>query len=134
MELVEPLTFMNRSGRVLGPVFSKTGLGRDNLLVVCDSLDLPAGRFRLKKRGGSAGHNGLKSIIAGLGSEEFMRLYVGIGRPADGQGVIDWVLSRPLDAELAAIESTCQLAAQAVLALVSRPIESVMNEVNAKND
>lgn len=87
--LVEPLTYMNRSGEVF-PSLVEEG---DAVVVVVDNMDLPVGRIRLKKAGGSsAGHNGLKSIISCYGNN-FIRLYVGVGRPAEGVNVPDHVLS-----------------------------------------
>ena len=87
--LVFPLTYMNDSGRVVPKVVSKG----DRVIVICDQMDLPAGRIRLREKGSSAGHNGLKSMMAAL-PQNFIRLYVGVGRPAEGTSVIDHVLTR----------------------------------------
>lgn len=90
--LAEPLTFMNSSGEI-APDF----LPVDTLVVVCDQMDLPVGSLRVRRGGSSAGHNGLKSIIAGFGTTDFIRVYVGTGRPLAGESVVDHVLSRETD-------------------------------------
>ena len=128
----KPLTFMNRSGTVLPHILSRLGLGVENLLVVCDSLDLPAGALRLKTKGGSAGQKGLKSIIAVLGTENFMRIYIGVGRPPAGSSVISHVLGLPGGEEAAAIAGAARKAAEAALRLVKSPAEGVMNEFNTR--
>jgi peptidyl-tRNA hydrolase, PTH1 family len=93
--LLKPLTYMNRSGLVLRPVMKKYGVEPSKLLVAVDNMDLVPGECRLKLKGSSAGHNGLKSIISLVGSSEFMRLYIGVGRPVEGVSVVDHVLGRP---------------------------------------
>lgn len=92
--LVQPLTYMNRSGEVLPWLLRRTGLGVDRTVILVDNMDLPPGEIRMKERGGAAAHNGLKSVSAALGSEEYPRLYLGVGRPPAGEGVIDHVLGR----------------------------------------
>ncbi len=79
--LVKPQTFMNLSGRVVGPLCLRLGLSPADLLVVYDDLDLPLGDLRVRPLGGSGGHNGMKSIAETLGTDRFPRLRVGIGRP-----------------------------------------------------
>lgn len=87
--LVEPLTYMNDSGRAV-PSFISDG---ETYVVVADQIDLPPGKIRIRRGGSSAGHNGLKSMIAALGPD-FIRVYIGVGRPAEGVSVPDHVLSR----------------------------------------
>lgn len=88
-----PLTFMNRSGRAVHTLCMKYHFQPRQLLVVHDDLDLPLGTLRFKYSGGLAGHNGLKSIVNELGTRDFYRLRVGIGRPAPGVAVVDHVLA-----------------------------------------
>jgi PTH1 family peptidyl-tRNA hydrolase len=112
--LVKPLTYMNLSGSILSELRKKTGCGPDNIIVVCDNMDLPLGRLRLKYGGGSAGQKGLKNIIDNLGSSEFARVYVGIGRPAPPMSVPDYVLGRfPAEEENFFLE-VCTKAAELV--------------------
>lgn len=93
--LLKPMAFMNRSGYSVVNAVRYYKFKPDELLVVHDELDLPEGSARLKFGGGHAGHNGLRDIIASLGSNEFYRLRLGIGRPTNGTNVADFVLSKP---------------------------------------
>lgn len=130
--LSKPLTYMNRSGEVVQSIFKLSGLKKENLLVICDTLDLPVGALRLKARGAAGGHNGLKSLADHLRDGNFMRLYVGIGRPDGGRDVVSHVLGDPSDEEKKLLEKSYELAADAVLALLRTTPESVMNEINRK--
>lgn len=127
--MIEPLTFMNRSGDVIDRVKKRFGLTPEGLLVVCDNLDLCVGRVRLKCGGGTAGHNGLKSIVAALGDSSFLRLYVGIGRPETGS-VVDHVLGLPRADEADEVRDAVERAADAVNRLTVTPADEVMNELN----
>lgn len=89
---LKPQTFMNLSGESVQPLMSFFKIDVENILIVHDELDLPFGTIAFKKGGGLAGHNGLKSITAKLGTQEFKRLRLGIGRPVNGD-VSNWVLS-----------------------------------------
>lgn len=132
--LAKPLTYMNRSGEIFPALWSRTGEDLEHLLVICDTLDLPAGQCRLRRKGSSAGHKGLASIIARLGREDFMRLYIGIGRPEmEGQeAVVEHVLQPPGGRELALVDRGVAAAAEGVLRLLSEEPEKVMNELNQR--
>ena len=95
--LVEPLTFMNRSGSALAPLVNAEGfdIGRD-LLVIVDDTALDVGRLRLRPEGSAGGHNGLRSIEAALGTRSWARLRVGVGAPPPGHDLAEWVLA-PFD-------------------------------------
>lgn len=96
--LLEPQTYMNRSGQSVGALARFYKITPDEVLVVHDELDLPPGAAKLKKGGSAAGHNGLKDITAALGSQEYWRLRIGIGHPRElglQQPVVDFVLHRP---------------------------------------
>ncbi|MBO4335397.1 MAG: aminoacyl-tRNA hydrolase [Desulfovibrio sp.] len=95
----KPLTFMNASGRCVQPLLAWHKVGWDKLIVIHDELDIPAGQIRCKFGGGNAGHNGLKSISAQLGSNDFLRIRIGIGRPPHKNTVINWVLGHPTSDE-----------------------------------
>ncbi len=111
--LIEPLTYMNNSGEIF-PELVKDG---EEVVVVVDQMDLPPGKLRIKRGGGSAGHNGLKSIIANYG-ENFIRIYIGIGRPEEGVSVPDYVLSRPSAEDSALIEASTDRARDAIISLI----------------
>ena len=104
--LLEPQTFMNRSGQSVGALAKFFKIGADEVLVVHDELDLAPGIARMKKGGSSGGHNGLKDITAALGTQDYWRLRIGIGHPRElglQQPVADFVLHRPRKEEQAAI-------------------------------
>ncbi len=130
--LAKPLTYMNRSGEIINPLMETTGTGLSELLVVCDTLDLPPGICRLKRKGSSGGHRGLESIIRNLGSEEFLRMYIGIGKPRNKEEVISYVLEKPVGEEAGLLEKATIEAADCILKLLEKPPEIVMNEINRK--
>ena len=134
--LAKPLTFMNRSGIAVAALLRLFSLGRENLLVVYDDLDLPSGRIRLRASGGSGGHKGMASIIALLQSEEIARLRLGIGRPDSseesiGGSEIDYVLSPFSPAEEKIVLEAVLRAADAVEVFLTRGLEEAMNRYNA---
>ena len=90
--LAKPQTFMNESGRSVRPLMDYFKLDLEDLLVIYDDLDLPVGQLRLREKGGPGGHNGIKSLIQHLGTNQFNRIRVGIDRPRKGQDVISHVL------------------------------------------
>jgi PTH1 family peptidyl-tRNA hydrolase len=132
VHLVKPLSFMNNSGRAVREALRETGSAIPELLVVCDSLDLSPGTLRLKLKGSSGGQKGLQSIIQSLGTEDFMRLSIGIGRPGHKGEVIAHVLGSPRRHEEELIASAVEKAAGAALMLLTEGPARVMNEVNRK--
>ena len=97
--LAEPQTYMNASGQSVQPLLAWHKLKPSDLIVIHDELDIPVGELRFKFGGGNAGHNGLKSICQQLGTNDFYRLRIGIGRPAHKTDVLNWVLGKPKDEE-----------------------------------
>ena len=91
--LVKPMTYMNESGQAVGPIMSFYKLLPDDLIVVHDDMDIPAGTIRIRKKGSAGGHNGIKSILAHVGDEHFARVRIGIGRPLTGWTVVNHVLA-----------------------------------------
>jgi peptidyl-tRNA hydrolase, PTH1 family len=130
--LVKPLTFMNESGRAVREVLRETGTDPSQLLVICDSLDLSPGNLRVKPRGSSAGQKGLESIIRAVGTEEFMRVTIGIGRPDHKGQVVGHVLGAPSSTDERLIDDAVRKAAQSVLTLVTDGPAKVMNAVNRR--
>jgi len=129
--LLKPDTFMNRSGQSVGKVARYYKLLPEEILVVHDELDFDVGVVRLKKDGGHAGHNGLRDIIAHLGSKEFYRLRIGIGRPAAGKVVADYVLSMPSKSELQLLSEAFDVSYGFVNQMVAGDVSVVMNKLNA---
>lgn len=132
LHLVKPLTFMNASGEILPAVLKRARATLAEVVVVCDSLDLPAGQCRLRTRGSAGGQKGLESIIRSAGTNEIVRLVIGIGRPAVRDDIVGYVLSRPREDERAALASAVEQAADALLRLPQHGAERVMNEINRK--
>jgi len=117
--LLEPMTYMNRSGQAVAALARFFKIAPDEVLVVHDELDLAPGECKLKKGGGHAGHNGLRDIHAQLGSPDYWRLRIGIGHPGDKSEVANWVLKKPAPDQRDAIEASltrCLLALPDLLA------------------
>ncbi|HIE11425.1 MAG TPA: aminoacyl-tRNA hydrolase [Kiritimatiellae bacterium] len=128
--LCKPTCFMNRSGGAVRALLRKAGAGPEALVVVVDDADLPVGRVRVRPRGGSGGHNGLKSVIAALGTEDFIRVRVGIGRPVAGGDMVEYVLSGFRPEEREQVDEVVGLAAEAVKRIMTEGVESAMNRIN----
>ncbi|BBW98101.1 aminoacyl-tRNA hydrolase [Geobacillus sp. FSL W8-0032] len=128
--LCKPLTYMNLSGECVRPLMDYYGIALDDIIVIYDDLDLPPGKIRLRLKGSSGGHNGVKSLIRHLGTEQFKRIRIGIGRPTNGQPVADYVLSRFTDEEQGAVETAVLRAADACEQALSVPFAQVMNDFN----
>lgn len=128
--LIKPNTFMNQSGEAVGRILRYRGLGPDSLTVVLDDADLALGRLRIRARGSSGGHRGLASIIQSVGSEDFVRLRVGIGRDRDGKGLVDYVLASFSPEEQETVDGVIRRAAEAVVCVMESGVESAMNAYN----
>lgn len=131
--LAQPMTYMNRSGEVLPNLMKRYRVELDRVLVVCDTLDLPPGKLRLKRGGSDAGHRGIASVVSVLGKGTFPRLYVGIGRPPEKAMVPKYVLSEPDYEESRRYVNAVAEAARTCERLLSEPIDTVMNELHRRN-
>ena len=113
--LMKPQTYMNESGQAVGQAARFYKLPPQRVIVVSDDINLPCGRLRVRTKGSAGGHNGLKSIIAHLGSEDFPRIRVGVGAPPQGGSEqIDWVLGVPKNQDWEDFSGACARAAKAV--------------------
>ena len=122
--VLKPLTFMNSSGLAVAPVLKWAALTPGSLLVVSDDLDMHLGRLRLRTKGSSGGHRGLKSIAECLGTQDFARLRVGVGRPQPGdEGIVDYVLGSWASGEKALLERVIEEAVSRLRSCVERGIE-----------
>ncbi|NMP21518.1 aminoacyl-tRNA hydrolase [Sulfobacillus harzensis] len=128
--ILKPGTFMNLSGQAVGPFVQYYRLMPQNVLVIADDLDLPLGTLRIRRSGSSGGHNGLKSIIAAMGTEEFARMRLGISRPPAAIAVIDWVLMRFGESEVAVVEAVLGRAQEALDAIRSDGLDRAMSRFN----
>jgi PTH1 family peptidyl-tRNA hydrolase len=128
--LVKPQTFMNLSGEAVGPVARFYKVQAAQVLVIYDDLDLPTAQFRLRPKGGSGGHKGMTSLIQHLGTQDFPRLRIGIGRPPGQMPVEAYVLQNFSPAERTEIEQTYQKAQEAILSLLDQGLSYAMNHFN----
>jgi len=132
--LAKPLTFMNLSGHAVGDLLRYFRIDPADLFVIVDDANLPLARLRARPRGSDGGHNGLKSIVAEIGTEEFARLRIGVGRGHPEIDLADHVLSRFEPGEQDEIAAAIARAADAAEVFVSDGIEQVMNRFNRADD
>jgi peptidyl-tRNA hydrolase, PTH1 family len=130
--LLMPSTFMNESGRAVQALAHFYRILPSEMLVVHDELDLPPGRAQLRFGGGLGGHNGLKSLTAHLGTQEYWRLRVGIGHPGDRNEVVNYVLKQPRKEEREEIDATLDRALLAWPQLAKADFNAAMQKINAK--
>lgn len=130
--IAKPETFMNLSGVAVRSLRESEGLSLDAMLVVCDDVNLPLGRVRLRSGGSDGGHNGLRSVIDELGSAEFPRLRLGVGPRPPEATLSDFVLAEFGAAEAAAVEELVERGASAAIAFAARGLEAAMREFNAQ--
>jgi PTH1 family peptidyl-tRNA hydrolase len=130
---VKPLTFMNRSGEAVGEIIKYFGVPPSAMLVIHDDLDLPFARIRIAQRGGSGGHKGVQSIIDHIGSADFPRLKMGIGRPKFGEPVETFVLQPPYPEDREEFEKMISQAEKAALSVLATSLPDVMNEFNRRD-
>jgi PTH1 family peptidyl-tRNA hydrolase len=136
--LARPQTYMNRSGQSVNLLVKKLKISLDDLVVIHDDLDLPPGKIRIRQDGGSAGHKGIDSIVAELGSRDFLRIRVGIGRPPvyegftgnDESDIIAYVLSDFTLEEKQIISQSIPRVSEAILCLLTEGLIASMNKYN----
>ncbi|MCG7340203.1 aminoacyl-tRNA hydrolase [Staphylococcus sp. ACRSN] len=130
---IEPLTLMNLSGEAVGPLMKYYDIQTDDLLVLYDDLDLPQGEIRLRQKGSAGGHNGMKSIIQALGTDQFKRIRIGVDRPSNGMAIVDYVLQRFSEQEMKTMNKVIEHSARAVEAFIETSrFDYVMNEYNGE--
>lgn len=132
LRLLKPATYMNLSGESVAPCATYFRIAPPNLLVVHDELDLPVGSVRLKRGGGHGGHNGLRSIEQMLGSNDYLRIRLGIGHPGVGRDVAGYVLSRPPAAEREAIEAAIVAVLDNFEIIINGGFNRAMNTLNQR--
>ncbi len=127
--LLKPLTYMNLSGKAVKSFCDYYKINNNEILVISDDLDLAVSAFRIRKSGGAGGHKGILSIINELGTNDFARLRIGIGR-SEKKGVVDFVLSKFSKADKALIDDTISYAPNIFEDLVNNDINYIMNKYN----
>ena len=128
--IVKPLTYMNRSGMDVLKALEATCEQPENMVVVHDDLDLPVGRLKIVRRGGSGGHKGVQSIVDALGTNAFPRLKIGIGRPMMGESIYEYVLSAPYEEEMERFHKTLQKGVEALKVIIENGLDEAMNCFN----
>jgi PTH1 family peptidyl-tRNA hydrolase len=133
--LAFPLTYMNESGQAVRALARRYGIDDPaRIVIVHDELDLPPTIVRVKSGGGLAGHNGLRSVVAHLGTQDFLRVRIGVGKPVTKEHGADHVLRRVGKRERAELDIAVQEAADAVELIVTEGIDAAMNRVNTAPD
>ncbi|MBS3943010.1 MAG: aminoacyl-tRNA hydrolase [Dethiobacter sp.] len=128
--LVQPLTYMNRSGLAVTEFLGYYSLLPEKLILIYDDLDLPPGCIRIRRGGGSAGHRGVQSVIDSLGTTDFIRLRIGIGKPPQEMDVADYVLAKVSGDEKVLLNQAVIRAAEAVQVVVRQGLDIAMNNFN----
>jgi len=135
--LAKPRTFVNLSGRAVSHLLQRYRLSPQQLLVVCDDLDLPLGRVRLRPSGSHGGHRGMRSIVEAIGSQDFPRIRIGIGRPQvageptwEPEAIVDYVLGPMTAEERRILDEAAATAGEAILCLLSEGVETAMSRFN----
>ncbi|MFA9407242.1 MAG: aminoacyl-tRNA hydrolase [Candidatus Dadabacteria bacterium] len=132
--LLKPQAYMNRSGGAVSSASDFYKIPPENIIVIHDEMDISLGRIMIKPGGGSAGNNGIKSIISSLGSKDFIRVRIGIGKPNAKSDGANHVLSNFNKSESAMVEESIQTAADAVLEIMNNGLEKAMNKYNVKSE
>jgi PTH1 family peptidyl-tRNA hydrolase len=125
--LAVPRTFVNESGAAVRYVLTRSRAGPEKLIVILDELNLDPGEVRIRRRGSPGGHNGMKSIVAAIGSEEFVRVRIGVGRPPSAEKQVQHVLSPFSRNDRALVDQAIASAAEAAAAIIRDGVEAAMN-------
>jgi PTH1 family peptidyl-tRNA hydrolase len=135
--LAKPQTYMNLSGQSVNRLMHNFKLKAEDIIVVHDDMDLPLGKVRIRGGGSSGGHNGINSIIQEIGTRDFIRIKIGIGRPEkdedephDGRDIVDYVLSNFTAEEKKLLEPSIEKVSSAILCLLTEGLEAAMNRFN----
>lgn len=129
--LAKPRVYMNESGRQVGPLAKFYSVSPADIVVIHDELDIDFGRIRLKRGGGEGGHNGLRSVASALGTNDFQRVRIGIGRPPGRQDPAAYVLQPFSTGERDEVPTICEQAADATELLIAEGLEPAQNTVHA---
>ena len=130
---MKPQTYMNLSGEAVRDAAKFYKISPERIIIVSDDMSLPVGRLRIRREGSDGGHNGIKSIIYQLSSDQFPRIKIGIGAPPNPDyDPKDWVIGKFSSSELSQLKPSVELAAEAVLEIITSGVDSAMNKYNGK--
>ena len=130
--LVKPQTYMNLSGNCVKEIADFYKVQKEEILVIYDDMDIEPGKIKIRKKGSGGGHNGMKSIIQMLGTEEFPRIIIGIGRPEHNGDEINYVIGAIPEEEIPKLEEGVEKAKDAVIEILKNGIDSAMNKLNQR--
>lgn len=128
--LCKPQTYMNLSGEALIEIMNFYKINKSNLLIIYDDIDTNLGTIKIRKKGGSGGHNGIKSLISVLGSEEFNRIRIGTGTPNDKNNLIEYVIKKVSIQEYEELQKGIKKATEATIEYIKNDIDTAMNKFN----
>ena len=128
--LLKPQTYMNLSGKCVQEFINFYKIEKENIIVIYDDMDIQPGVIKIRKQGGPGGHNGMKSIIQMLGTEEFSRIRIGIGRPKHNGDEINYVIGAIPEEEIPKLDEGTEKAKDAVIEIIKNGIDSAMNKFN----
>ena len=131
--MMKPLSYINNSGTPIRKFIKNKNIEAENILIIYDDLDLDVGKIRLKQGGGSGGHNGLNSIIEQIGSKNFWRLRIGIGKPNDKNKVVEYVLGKPSLDDKKIIHQSIEIMLSEIDAFFNGESTKLMNKLNGEN-
>jgi len=132
VKLVQPQTFMNNSGECVRALMDFYKVPAEDVLIICDEVSLPTGRLRIRTKGSAGGHNGMKSIIAHIGTSDFARLRIGVGEKPEGWDLADHVLAHFPKEEEPEVREALKNAVAATRCILSDGVEAAMNRYNGK--
>ncbi len=128
--VMKPQTYMNLSGEAVREAAQFYKIPADRVLVIYDDVSLPVGKLRVRPSGSAGGHNGIKNIIAHLGTQEFPRIKIGTGSPAEGGDMVDWVIGTPSQAERKVLFESFERAILAAACVIEKGCQKAMNDFN----
>lgn len=128
--VMKPQTYMNLSGEAVREAVQFYKIPADHVLVIYDDVSLPVGKLRVRPTGSAGGHNGIKNIIAHLGTQDFPRIKIGTGAPGEGGDMIDWVIGVPSQAERKVLLESFERAIQAAACIIEHGCQKAMNDFN----
>ena len=128
--LIKPQTYMNLSGNCVKEFVDFYKIEKEEILIIYDDMDIEPGKIKIRKKGSSGGHNGMKSIIQMLGTEEFPRIRIGIGRPKHNGDEINYVIGAIPEDEMPKLEEGVEKAKEAVIEIIKNGVDSAMNKLN----
>ena len=128
--LIKPQTYMNLSGNCIREFANFYKIENENIIVIYDDMDIEPGKIKIRKKGSSGGHNGMKSIIQNLGTEEFPRIRIGIGRPEHNGDEINYVIGAIPEEQLQKLDEGAEKAKEAIIEILKNGIDFAMNKFN----